>query len=105
MGTSCGSDDECYSDAIVANDPSVVDIERYRACKASSDGSGCDDLTAGFLEACFARAEERDVWDDLCATVATLKQPFRAEGEACLARDCAEVEACFYTATGRTKPN
>lgn len=101
LATTCGSDDECYSDAIVANDPSVVDIDRYRACKGSSDDTGCDDLTAGFIKTCLARVDECDVWDDLCASIATLKQPYRAEGEACLARDCAEVEGCFYAAMGR----
>ncbi len=104
LGTSCGSDDKCYSDAIVANDPSVVDIERYRACSASTPNTDCANLTAGFIKACLARVDECDVWDDLCASIATLKQPYRAEGEACLERDCAEMEGCFYAATGRTKP-
>jgi len=99
----CNNDDDCFSNAIVANDPSVVDIERYRACIDSPAATGCDDLTVGFLKECIERAHDCYVWDDLCASIVAMKQPYRAEGEACLARTCTEMEGCLYTAMGRTK--
>ena len=99
----CEDDDLCLSDAIVANDPSVVDIDSYRACRASPANRGCDDLTAGFLKACIARANECDAFDDLCASIVAMKQPYRVEAEACLQRSCAELEGCFYAAMGRTE--
>jgi hypothetical protein len=103
LATGCGSDDQCYSDAIVANDPSVVDIERYRACTASATATGCDDLVIGFLKACLDRAHECSVFDDLCASIVAMKQPYRADGEACIQRSCGELEGCLYAAMGRTK--
>jgi len=105
LATGCGSDDECYTDAIVANDPSVVDIERYRACIASGMATGCDDLPVGFLKACLERAHVCSVFDDLCAGIVTMKQPYRGEGEACLERSCDEMAGCLYAAMGRTKPS
>jgi hypothetical protein len=71
LATGCGSDDKCYSDAIVANDPSVVNIESYRACthpvfgrETTATPTGRDDPTAGFLKACIERAHECSVLDD-----------------------------------------
>jgi len=104
LARDCGSDDICYTDAIVANDPSVVDIDRYRACTASTTATGCDDLVVGFLKDCLARAHECSVFDDLCASIVTMKQPYRAQGEACLQRSCDELEGCLYASMGRTKP-
>jgi len=113
LAADCGSDDKCYTDAIVANDPSVVDIERYRACSqavigkettASTPAAGCDDLPVGFLKACLERAHECSVFDDLCAGIVTMKQPYRGEGEACIERSCGEMAGCLYAAMGRTKP-
>jgi len=113
LASGCGSDDKCYTDAVVAYDPSVVDIERYRACEqplldrettASPVATGCDDLTVGFLKACIERAHECSALDDLCTSIVTLKQPYRSAGEACLERSCDELEGCLYAALGRTKP-
>lgn len=44
------------------------------------------------------------MFEDLCASIVTLKQPYRADGEACIARSCAEVEGCLYAALGGTNP-
>ena len=108
----CGSDDNCYSDAIVANDPSVVDMDTYRACphpvfgrETTATPTGCDDPTAGFLKACIERAHECSVLDDLCSSVVTMKQPYRGDAEACVDRSCTEMAGCLYAAMGRTKPN
>ena len=79
----CANDDMCYVKAIVANDPSVVNIERFRACTMPPPAPDCDDLPAGFLKACLDRVDECNVFDDLCSRIATLKQPYRSEGEAC----------------------
>jgi hypothetical protein len=105
LAKDCGSDDKCYSDAIVANDPSVVDIDRYRACSASPTETGCDDLVVGFLAACLTRVHECSVFDDLCSAIVTMKQPYRGVGEACIELDCGEIEGCFYASMGRTKPD
>jgi hypothetical protein len=98
LASGCGSDDECYSDALVTYDPSLVDTELYDRCRTTPDAAGCEDVIRGFLRACLARADECDVFDDLCSSVAAMEQPYRADGEACLARSCAELEACFYAA-------
>lgn len=112
FATGCGDDDKCYSDAIVANDPSVVDIERYRACtkpvfgrETSSTTAGCDDLPVGTLKACIDRAHECSTLDDFCSSIVAMKQPYRSAGEACVARGCDEFEGCLYAAMGITKPN
>ena len=105
LATGCGSDDQCYTDAIVANDPSVVDIERYRACNASDMATGCDDVVVGFLKECLERAKACSVFDDLCASIVTMKEPYRSDGEACLERSCTELEGCLYAAMGRTAPS
>lgn len=113
LAAGCESDDKCYTDAIVANDPSVVDIERYRACAepvfgwettASPIVMGCDDVAVGFLKACIERAHECSVLDDLCSSIVVMKQPYRGQGEACIQRSCGEIEGCMYAAMGRTKP-
>ena len=113
LASGCEGGDKCYTDAIVANDPSVVDVERYRACSepvfgrettASPIATGCDDLPVGFLKACIERAHECSVLDDLCSSVVAMKQPYRGESEACLERSCTELAGCLYTAMGRTKP-
>jgi hypothetical protein len=113
LASSCGSDDKCYTDAIVANDPSVVDIERYRACAhpvfgrettASPIVTGCDDVAVGSLKACIERAHECSVLDDLCSSIVVMKQPYRGAGEACIERSCGEMAGCLYAAMGRTKP-
>jgi hypothetical protein len=112
LAKGCGSDDKCYSDAIVANDPSVVDIETYRACAhpvfgrdTTATPTDCDDPTAGFLKACIERAHECSVLDDLCSSVAAMKQPYRGDAEACIDRSCTEMAGCLYAAMGRTKPD
>ncbi|HET9957039.1 MAG TPA: hypothetical protein VFQ61_21230 [Polyangiaceae bacterium] len=99
-----GDDDGCYTDALVAYDPSIVDIDSYEACRSSDDAAGCDDLTRGYLKDCLARTDECNVWDDLCASAVALKQPYRGEAEACLSRSCEELEACLYAAMGRRAP-
>lgn len=112
LAKGCGGDDKCYSDAIVANDPSVVDIESYRACadpvfgrETTATPTGCDDLTTGFLKACIERAHECSVLDDLCSSVVAMKQPFRGDAEACIDGSCTAMEGCLYAAMGRTKPD
>jgi hypothetical protein len=111
LAKGCGNDDKCYSDAIVANDPSVVDIEAYRACtdpvfgrETTATPMSCDDPTAGFLKACIERAHECSVLDDLCSSVVAMKQPYRGDAEACIDRSCTEMAACLYAAMGRTEP-
>jgi len=110
LAKGCGSDDNCYTDAIVANDPSVVDIEIYRECtnpvfgrETTATPTGCDDPTAGLLKGCIERAHECSVLDDLCSSVVATKQPYRGDAEACLDRSCTEMAGCLYAAIGRTK--
>jgi len=112
LAKGCGGDDKCYSDAIVANDPSVVDIDRYRACsnpvfgrETTATPTECGDVTAGFLKACIERAHECSVLDDLCSSVVAMKQPYRGDAEACIDRSCIEMAGCLYAAMGRTKPD
>lgn len=110
LATGCGSDDKCTSDALVANDPSLVNMERYRSCadpkigrETSATETVCDDFVAGSLEACLDRTHECSVLDDLCTSLVAMKQPYRGNGEACIQGSCDELEGCLYAALGRTK--
>lgn len=105
LGAACEDDEDgCYMDALVANDPSVVDSSRYEACRTTEQATGCDDLPRGYLKECISRAQECKAFDDLCASTVALREPYRADAEACIARSCDDFEGCLYAAMGRTPP-